>query len=136
MQKLATAMHVISVPAGPTRFSYFGGDVRVAQQRAYSNVLRLEAVGLEARARGNFGFDTTLDYVGAGAMQIPASAPSGGARSFLGRMLRKVVPGTSGAAGVQVPFSLRGTFGVPNFSLVGTPTPIQGPRPQQQEQQH
>ena len=136
LEKLATAVRVITVPAGPTRFSYFGGDVRIAQQRAYSNALRLEAVGLEATARGSFGFDQTMDYVGAGALQTPASAPSGGIRSFLGRVLRKAVPGTSGAAGVQVPFSLRGTFGDPNFSLAGTPKPIPGPSPQQQQQQH
>ena len=135
LEKLATAARVITVPKGPTRFSYFGGDVRIAQQHVYSNTLRLEAEGLEGTARGSFAFDTTLDYVGTGAMQTPASAPSGGVRSFLGRMLRKVVPGTSGAAGVQVPFSLRGTFAHPNFSPAGTPKPIPGPSPQQQQQQ-
>jgi len=135
MEKLATAVHLINVPVGPTRFSYFGGDLRIGQQRVYSNAIRLEGEGLEGTVRGSFGFDRTLDYVGTGAMKTPASAASGGAMSFVGRILRKVVPGTSGAAGIQVPFSVRGTFDNVTFSRAGTPQPIRDLSPQQQEQQ-
>jgi hypothetical protein len=123
VEKLAMAVHLISVPKGPTRFRYLGGDLRIAQQRVYSNALRLEAEGLEGTARGSFGFDKTLDYMAMGAIKAPAS---GGTISFVGRMLRTFIPGTSGAAGVQVPISVRGTFDDPKFSPAGTPRPIPG----------
>jgi uncharacterized protein involved in outer membrane biogenesis len=129
MQKLAAAVHLITVPPGPTLFSYFGGDLRVAQQRVFSNAVRLEAAGLEGTARGSFGFDRTLEYVGTGAMKTPASSP--GAKSFVGRTLRKIVPGTAGAAGTQVPFAVGGTFDDPTFSPAGTPPPVRAPRPRQ-----
>ncbi len=126
LEKLAMAVHLITVPAGPTRFSYLGGDIRIAQQRVYSNALRLEAQGLEGTARGSFGFDKTLDYTATGAIKAPPSAASGGVMSLLGRMIRTLMPGTSGAAGIQVPFTVRGTFHDPKFAPAGNPEPIRG----------
>jgi len=119
MVKFATAVRLITVPAGPTRFSYLGGDVRIAHRRVYSNAIRLDGDGLEGTVRGSFGFDQTLDYSGTGALSTPPSAPSKGVLSAVGRLLRKVVPGTSGAAGKQVAFSVRGTFDDPKFSRGG-----------------
>jgi uncharacterized protein involved in outer membrane biogenesis len=126
LEKLAMAVHLINVPTGPTRFSYLGGDVRIAQQRVYSNALRLEAQGLEGSARGSFGFNETLDYVATGAIKSPPSALSGGTFAFVGQMLRTFLPGTSGAAGIQVPFTIQGTFDHPKFSPAGTPAPMGG----------
>jgi len=119
MVKFATAVRLITVPAGPTRFSYLGGDVRIAHRRVYSNAIRLDGDGLEGTVRGSFGFDQTLDYSGTGALSTPPSAPSKGVLSAVGRLLRTVVPGTSGAAGKQVAFSVRGTFDDPKFSRGG-----------------
>jgi hypothetical protein len=126
LEKLAMAVHLISVPAGPTRFSYLGGDIRISQRRVYSRALRLEAEGLEGSARGSFGFDKTLDYVARGAIKMPSSAKTGGVFAFVGQALRTLLPGTSGAAGIQVPFSIQGTFDDPQFSPTGTPEPIGG----------
>jgi len=126
LEKLAMAVHLINVPAGPTQFSYLGGDVRIAQQRVYSNALRLEAQGLEGSARGSFGFNETLDYVATGAIKTPPSGTSGGAFAFVGQMLRTFLPGTSGASGVQVPFTIQGTFDHPKFSPAGAPAPMRG----------
>jgi len=41
----------INVPTGETRFSYFGGDLRIARERGYSNELRLLATGITGTAR-------------------------------------------------------------------------------------
>ncbi len=130
-----------NVPAGATRFSYFGGDLRIAQQRVYSTALRLDAEGLEATAGGSFGFHKTLDYAGTGVLKSLASetSPSGAALPSLRQMLGNVLPGAAGTAGVRVPFSVRGTFDDPKFFLLAaTPYLIrdQSPRqPQQQPQQ-
>ena len=117
--KFATAVHLVNIPEGPTRFSYLGGDVRIAHRRAYSDAIRLDGAGLEGTVRGSFGFDQTLDYLGTGALNTPASAQSKGVLSAVGHLLRKVVPGTSGAAGKQVAFSVGGTFDNPRFSRGG-----------------
>ncbi len=120
----------LHVPAGPTRFSYFGGDLRISQQRVYSNSLRLEAEDLEGTAAGSFGFNTTLNYTGTGMLRTgtAGTSPPGGALPSVGQML--------GATGVQVPFSLGGTLNDPRFSLAGTPQFMRGQSTQQPQQPH
>jgi hypothetical protein len=128
VEKLA-ALQLVHASMQPTKFSYLGGDIRIAQQRVYSNALQVDAENLTVTARGSFGFDKTLEYLATGAVKfavtqtitlpLPAGAPS-----FVGQILRTYLPATSGATGVRVPFSVRGSFDKPEFSLAGTPQPI------------
>ncbi|HKV44148.1 MAG TPA: AsmA family protein [bacterium] len=128
----------LNVPAGDTRFSYFGGDVRFAQQRVYSNSLRLVGDGLEGTGRGSFGFNATLDYTGTGVLTLSSAgtSPTMGVLPSAGEMLGRVLPGAAGSTGARVPFSIRGTFGDPKFALVGMPefARAQGIPPQQIQQ--
>ena len=128
------------VPGGATRFIYLGGDVRIAQQRVYSDSLRFEADGLEGTAVGSFGVNKTLDYAGTGTLKALTSKTSAlrGASRSVGRMLSDVVRGAAVALGVRVAFLLGGTFDDPQFSLGRTPQLIrdqspQGPRPLSQD---
>jgi AsmA family/AsmA-like C-terminal region len=131
LAQLARALQ-LTVPAGPTKFSYFGGDVRISQERVYSGSLRLEAEGLEGTATGSAGFDRTLDYTGTGVLKTApgGTTPPAGGISSVGQMLGGLLPGTAGATGVRVPFSLRGTVEDPKFSLAGAPQFLHGPSPQ------
>ncbi len=129
------------LPAGVIRFSSFGGDFRIAQQRVYSDSLRLDAEGLEGTAGGSFGINRTLDYSGTGGLKTLTAErpPSGGALRSVGRMLSGVVRGAAVSLGVRVPFSLRGTFDDPQFSQSRTPQPpldrdLSPQQPQQQPQ--
>lgn len=122
------------LPGGATRFSYFGGDLRIAQQRVHSVALRLDAEGLEGTARGSFGFNKTLDYAGTGVLKAlaPEASPSGGAPGSVGRMLSDMVrEGAAVATGYRVPFFVRGTFDDPQFSPSRTPQPVRDQSPQQ-----
>jgi hypothetical protein len=109
-------------PSGATRFSYFGGDLRFAQQRGYSNDLRLHGEGLEGTARGSFGFNKTLDYGGTAVVQTVASkTPSaGGLFAKIGNLLGEVVRGVTGPTEVRAAFYLKGTFERSKFLLVGS----------------
>ena len=96
---------------------------------------------MEGTARGSFGFNKTLDYTGTGVLKrgtASTQTQSGGVVPPVGEILGNLVPGSRSATGVRVPFSLRGTFDDPKFSLAGTPQLIQGQnsgRGQQQPQQ-
>jgi len=116
----------LNVPAGDTRFSYFGGDLRIAGQRVYSEALKLDADTMEGTAHGSLGFNKTLDYAGIGVLKRLAGGPGSGPLPSLGQTLDNTVK-TIGALGVRVPFSLKGTFDDPKFALAGTPQPVQGP---------
>jgi uncharacterized protein involved in outer membrane biogenesis len=119
----------LNVPAGDTPFTYFGGDLRIAGQRVYSEALRLEAETMEGTARGSLGFNKTLDYTGVGVLKRLAGTPGGsGPLPSLGQTLDNTVKTISGL-GVRVPFTLKGTFDDPKFALAGTPQPLQAPRP-------
>ena len=135
LAQLARALQ-INVPAGDTRFSYFGGDLRIAQQRAYSTALRLDADGLAGTGRGSFGFNQTLDYAGTGVLNTLGSGTSRGAGGLpsMEVLLGKVVPAAAGPTGARVPFTLRGTLDDPKFSLAGVPEFLRGRSPQQQRQ--
>ena len=128
------------VPGGTTSFTYFGGNVRIAQQRVYSDSLRFSAEGVEATAGGSFGFDRTLNYAGTGVLKTltkETSPPEGASRS-VGQMFSDVVRGAAVATGYRVPFFVRGTFDNPWFSPSATPQPVREPsppRPQPQPQQ-
>lgn len=119
------------VPGGATSFSYFGGDLRIAQQRVYSESLRFDAEGLKGTAGGSFGFNRTLDYAGTGVLKsLPSvTSPSGGAPRSVGRMLSDVVRGAAVATGYHVPFFVRGTFDDPQFSQSRTPLIREQPSP-------
>ncbi|MDI6771403.1 MAG: AsmA family protein [bacterium] len=121
------------VPGGATRFSYFGGDLRIAQQRVHSVALRLHAEGLEGTARGSFGFDKTLDYAGTGVLKAlaPETSAPGKASLSVGRMLDGVLRGAAVATGFRVPFFLRGTLDDPQFSTDRAPQIIRDQSPQQ-----
>lgn len=112
-----------TAPAGDTRFSYFGGDFRIAQERVYSRSLRLDADGLAATGQGSSGFNKTLDYAGTGTMTTLASgAPASvDALSSVEQSLASVLPRVPGSAGARVAFLLRGTFDAPKFSLASIP---------------
>ena len=126
------------VPEGPTSFRYFGGNLRIAQQRVYSDSLRFNAEGVEATAGGSFGFNRRLDYAGTGVLKTltKETSPSEGAARSVGRMLSDVVRGAAVATGYRVPFYVRGTFDDPQFSQSRTPTPqpVREPSPQQPDQ--
>jgi uncharacterized protein involved in outer membrane biogenesis len=136
LAQMAKALQ-LNVPTGDTRFSYFGGDLRIAQERVYSNALRLDAEGLEATSRGSIGFNKTLDYTGTGVLRsLAPGASSEGQAPSAGQMLSNVLQGAVGTTGIRVPFSLRGTVDDPKFSLVGTPQQIRDQsRTQQPPQQ-
>jgi uncharacterized protein involved in outer membrane biogenesis len=117
----------MEVPKGDTKFSYFGGDFRIASQRVHSRNLDLKAETLEASLGGSFGFDQTLSYTGTGLLtgkpsaeqqQQKSDSPLGGLRRVFG----KVAQSTIGQ--MRVPFSVTGTFQDPKFLLVGTPSPV------------
>jgi uncharacterized protein involved in outer membrane biogenesis len=125
----------LNVPSGDTRFSYFGGDLRIAHERGSSNLLRLLATGMQATMQGSFGFDQALSYSGTGVLDSltkpSASSPLlAEAQQYLSNALQSAV----GAARVQVPFTLRGTLEGPQFALAGTPQLLtaanQGSQPQ------
>ena len=124
LAKMAKFMQM-SVPSGDTRFSFFGGDFRIADQRVHSSNLRLDAETLEASLQGSFGFDQTLNYTGSGMLtgkggtqQQQSGNPLGG----LGRVFGGVMQQTIGR--MRVPFTVRGTFQNPQFITAGAPTPI------------
>jgi AsmA-like protein len=122
LAQMAKALQ-LNAPAGPTHFSYFGGDLRISQERVYSNALRLDADDLEGTATGSFGFNTTLNYTGTGILKTATASPSASALPSVAQML--------GATQVRVPFSLGGTVSDPKFSLAGTPQFLRGQTPQQ-----
>jgi len=135
LAQMARALQV-NAPAGDTRFRYFGGDLRFAQQRAYSTALQLNADGLDGTARGSIGFNRTLDYTGTGVLNslLGTSQGAGGVPS-VGTLLGRVVPGAAGMTGARVPFSLRGTVDDPKFSLAGVPQLLRDQSPQQPQHQ-
>lgn len=114
----------LNVPSGDTRFSSFGGDLRIARERGYSNALILVATGMRGTIRGSFGFDQTLQYSGTGVLDPLAqhTSPAGSpVLALVQPILSGVLQQYVGATRVSVPFSLRGTFDHPQFSLTGAP---------------
>jgi uncharacterized protein involved in outer membrane biogenesis len=110
------------VPAGQTRFSYFGGDLRIARKRVYSSALRLDGDTLQATGHGSIGFDGALDYGGTGLLNQGVAAGAAGtgplppAAGLLGSYL-----GGPGGRTARVPFRLTGSIGNPHFALAGMP---------------
>ncbi|MBI4278503.1 MAG: AsmA family protein, partial [Armatimonadetes bacterium] len=135
LAKIAGA--ILNVPAGDTRFTYFGGDLWIERQRVYSNALRLQADNLEGTVRGSFGFNRTLDYTGTGLLKgVTKSTPSSGGLRVVGEVLRTAAQGVLRGLGMlRVPFSVSGSFDDPQFSRVGTPGPVQGESSQQPRRQ-
>jgi AsmA-like C-terminal region len=112
----------INVPSGSTQFSYFGGDLRIAKERSYSNLLRLVATGMTGTARGSFGFDQSISYNGTGTINILANETSSTGSPVLAmvaQVLHTTVQQNVGTGQVQIPFSLRGTIDSPQFSTAG-----------------
>jgi hypothetical protein len=112
----------INVPSGPTQFSYFGGDLRIAHERGYSNELRLLATGMTGTARGSFGFDQSIDYNGTGVLNILGNGSSSSGSSplaMVAQILHTTVQQNVGSGQVQIPFSLRGTMDNPQFTTAG-----------------
>ncbi len=111
----------LSALSGDSRFSYFGGDVRVANERAYSNRLRLVTSHMQAASRGSFGFDKSLSYSGVGVIAAANAAAFAPVPAQLQLVLASALQQNAGSARVRVPFVLRGTLDNPQFSLAGTP---------------
>lgn len=120
---------MMEVPKGDTKFSYFGGDFRIAGQRVHNQNLRLQGETLEASLGGSFGFDQNLSYSGWGLLTGKQSAeqqqqqqkndnPLGGLRRVFGKVAQQTI------GRMRVPFSVTGTIQEPKFILVGTPTPV------------
>jgi hypothetical protein len=112
----------INVPSGPTQFSYFGGDLRIAHERGYSNELRLIATGMTGTARGSFGFDESVSYTGTGTLDVLASGTSSSGSSALAavaQILHTTLQSYVGGGQVRVPFSLSGTLDNPQFATAG-----------------
>lgn len=128
MVEMAKLMQ-INVPAGDTRFSYFGGDFRIADQRVHSQELKLESDVLNASLHGSLGFDETLSYSGTGMVKGQGTAPTqqkndsnplGGLRRVFGRVAQAAMQ----VSGMRVPFAVSGTVENPKFVLTGPPAPI------------
>lgn len=125
LAKMAKFM-MMNVPSGDTRFSYFGGDFRIAGQRVHSNNLDLKAETLDASLSGSFGFDQTLNYSGSGMLtgkggappQQQSDNPLGGLKRVFGGVMQQTI------GRMRVPFTVRGTFQNPQFILTGTPQPV------------
>ena len=109
------------VPTGQTRFSYFGGDARIARERVYSSALRLDSDSLQATGHGSVGFDGSLDYAGTGVLAMTASGASTSPIPSAATLLGRYVPGAAGARATNVPFKLTGAVSNPHFALGGTP---------------
>lgn len=116
-----------NVPAGQTRFSYFGGDARIAREHVYSSALRLDGENLQATGHGNVGFDGSLDYAGTGVMAMAAAgSASPGPIPSAATLLGRYVPGASGARATSIPFKLTGALSTPHFGLGGAPRFVGG----------
>jgi uncharacterized protein involved in outer membrane biogenesis len=112
-----------NVPAGPTRFRYFGGDARIARERVSSAALRLDGDNLQATGSGSVGFDGSLNYRGTGvtALAQQTAVPAGITLPSAAGMLGNFLPGAAGARAARIPFTLTGTLAKPRFALAGTP---------------
>lgn len=117
----------ISLPAGDTRFSYFGGDLQVSNQRVHSRELKLTGEALDATLHGSVGLDQTLSYTGTGMLKGQGSAqaqPTDNPVTGLRRIFGKVAQTAMNITGMRVPFSVGGTLQDPKFSLAGAPQPV------------
>jgi len=130
LAKMAQFMQ-LDLPTGDTRFSHFGGDFRISNQRVHSNRLQLDAEALEASLSGSVGFDQTLSYNGTGLLkgsgtaqpqqqEEKKSSPFGG----LKRVFGQVVQQTMQISGMRVPFSVRGTLQDIKIVPGGMPQPV------------
>jgi uncharacterized protein involved in outer membrane biogenesis len=118
----------MSVPkSDTTKFSYFGGDFRIQQQRVHSRSIKLESDTVRGSASGSFGLDGTLNYKGNGTVtgegEVPAeekkkSNPFGKLGRAIGGALQKTI---NVMQVVRVPFAIKGTFEEPEFFLSGKP---------------
>jgi uncharacterized protein involved in outer membrane biogenesis len=120
----SSAFQGLNLSSADTRFSSFGGDLRIARERGYSNRLTLIGTGMQATLGGSFGFDRTLQYNGTGVLDSVTAGTSLIGSPLLASaepILAGLLPGNLGAAGVSAPFSLRGTLDRPQFALTGKP---------------
>ena len=99
-------------------FRYLGGDLRIAQERGYSNALRLVAKGMQATLHGSFGFDQTLRYAGTAIVNAPAQLKlTHQFTAILAQTMRRDL----GTTRASVPFTIDGTFSNPQFKMTGAP---------------
>jgi hypothetical protein len=123
------AFQGMTLPAADSHFSSLGGDIRIAGERGYSNLLTLQGSDIQATIRGSFGFDHSLNYAGTGtinALNQATSLMSSPALASLKPILSNVLQQNIGDARLRVPFTLRGTVGNPLFALNGTPQLVNG----------
>lgn len=119
----------MTLPSADTHFSSFGGDLRIAGERGFSNQLTLQGSDIQATMRGSFGFDRSLQYSGTGVVNALTQANSLMGSPLLASLkpvLANVLQQNIGAARVSAPFTLRGTLEDPQFALSGTPQIITG----------
>jgi hypothetical protein len=111
-------------------FSYFGGDLRIARERGYSDKLTLLGSEMNATIHGSFGFDHTLQYSGTGVVDPLTQGTALLGSSLLSSIqpiLASVLPQDVASTRVRVPFTLRGTIDNPQFAVAGTPQLIPAP---------
>jgi hypothetical protein len=105
-------------------FSYFGGDLRIAQERGYSNKLTLLSPEVQATSHGSFGFDQTLQYSGTGVVNPLTQGSALIGSPLLAQVqpiLAGLLPKAVTAARVSVLYTVHGTIGRPQFAVTGTP---------------
>ena len=119
----AASVAGINVPSGDTRFSYLGGDLRIAHERGSSNNLTLLASGMQATLHGGFAFDQTLNYTGTAVLDTFTQASADGSPLMVAvaQIVRGELQKYIGGSRVQVPFTLNGTLSNPQFKVSGTP---------------
>lgn len=114
----------LNVPSGDTRFQSFGGDLRIARGRGYSEHLTLLATGMAGTGSGSFGFDRTVAYRGTAVLDALAPTTAGAGSPLIAAVQQLASTSVRQAIGgmrVRVPFTLNGTFDHPQFALAGTP---------------
>jgi hypothetical protein len=120
----------ITLPAGDSHFSYFGGDLRIARERGYSSKLTMLASEMQATSGGSFAFDRSLQYSGHAIVDPATQGLSLSGSPMLAPLqplLASALQQNVGLTRVSVPFTLRGTLDHPQFALAGTPQLIASP---------
>jgi uncharacterized protein involved in outer membrane biogenesis len=140
-----------------TPFSYFGGDLEIANGRVVSKKIELRSPNVNGVAAGSFGFDGTVQYQGeatlSGLSAEAAPEAAGASRAagerpgseLLAGVFGKVLGQVTGQkiSAIVVPFSVTGTSDNPKFGagkglpriVKAAPTAQTGQQPAQQQLQ-
>ncbi len=161
-QQLAKIVTILTLGqqgfSSDTPFSYFGGDLEIANGRVTSRKIELQSPNLNGTAAGSFGFDGTIQYQGeatlsglsaqaspgAGGTEPTTSSPESGSPAarggsdILAGVLGRVLGRATGQniSAIIVPFSVVGTSDNPKFGPGrGLPRIVKATPPAQTTQQ-